>query len=82
MVPSICSVIPICGDGKVNSPEDCDDGIDSIAPHEVIGCDIDCIGSKDGWLCTGGDNSNPSSCSTICGDGRVISPETCDDAID
>ena len=39
-----------------------------------------CLGNVDGWSCTGGDSSTPSTCVLVCGDGKVISPEVCDDS--
>ena len=63
---------PICGDGKVFSPETCDDN--------DIGCNSTCTGSKEGWTCSGGTTTSASTCSTICGDGLVLGSETCDDS--
>ena len=55
------------------SPERCDDGnFDSLD-----GCDFNCT-IEDGYNCIG---NNPSVCSPICGDGKVILPESCDDGI-
>jgi len=35
-----------------------------------------------GWICKGGDPSNPSKCDPICGDGLQRGDETCDDGKD
>ena len=66
---TVCSVI--CGDGKIISPETCDDNNTAIND----GCSSTCS-VETGYTCT---TSNPSTCKPICGDGLVISPETCDD---
>ena len=54
---------PVCGDGLVVSPETCDDGNTSFDD----GCSDECA-SEPGWSCTG----QPSTCTTICGDGSVV----------
>lgn len=79
--PSVCSPVgptpvePICGDGRVDAPETCDDG-GTIAGD---GCGGDCR-TELGYVCTGA----PSVCSEIvgtafCGNGIVETGETCDD---
>lgn len=51
----ISSCYPICGDGRVISPEVCDDGpADHIAPFSVTGCMSDCLSSDPRWICVGG----------------------------
>lgn len=72
--PSIC--IPVCGDGRVFSPETCDDG-----SQNNEGCNSSCSGAIFGWNCVGGAETSPSVCVTVCGDGLRVSPETCDDGI-
>ena len=76
--PSVCT--PICGDGRIISPETCDDGPAShVAPYGVTGCLSTCVGVDTRWSCSGGDFSTPSSCNPICGDGKVVGSEFCDD---
>jgi cysteine-rich repeat protein len=57
----------ICGDGKIEGGEGCDDG--NHTPFD--GCSIDCQLEPD---CSGG------SCTSACGDGIVFGSEACDDA--
>jgi len=49
--------------------ETCDAGL-------LPGCLSDCTGIQIGYNC---DGATPDVCMPICGDGRIISPETCDD---
>ncbi|MBK8156753.1 MAG: DUF4215 domain-containing protein [Streptococcus sp.] len=65
------SCTPTCGNGKVEGPEICDDGnaIDNA------GCKADCSGSLLGYTCSGGNITNPSICTPLCGDGIIIAPE-------
>ena len=72
--PNPCSE---CGDGfQVGGGEMCDDG--SLLDGE--GCFPDCSGEFDGWYCSGGDDSHPDVCSTLCGDGFKVGLEACDDS--
>lgn len=51
---NICT--PICGDGRVISPETCDDGSDShTPPYSITGCLTDCSDTDPKWVCSGGD---------------------------
>lgn len=62
--------VPICGDGKIISPELCDD-------HNLLvrdGCNIRCE-IEDGFSCDG----EPSLCRAFCGDAKKLGAETCDD---
>ena len=63
---------PDCGDGKIESPEQCDGG-DTDAGD---GCSSDCK-LESGWSCTG----EPSKCKQTCGDGKLdeADGEECDD---
>lgn len=71
-VKLIVDVCESCGDGvKDGSLEACDDG--NLVSAD--GCDSLCQ-VEAGYSC---DNNDPSVCSPLCGDGRKISPETCDD---
>jgi fibro-slime domain-containing protein len=56
----------VCGDGKVEGAEGCDDG--NTMPFD--GCSEDCQIELD---CSG------ASCTSQCGDGIVVPPEQCDD---
>ena len=68
--PSISSsCLPKCQDGFKVGGEICDAGT-------ALGCLPDCSGVETGYTCNGGTTDL---CSPICGDGRVITPETCDD---
>lgn len=51
--PDLCS--PICGDGRVISPEICDDGPETHSPpFEIGGCLPDCSLNDPKWECLGG----------------------------
>ncbi|CAI2384325.1 unnamed protein product [Moneuplotes crassus] len=67
-----------CGDGKVVTPTTsyCDDG----NKIDGDGCSSTCA-IEIGWECTLGDFSTSSSCSQICGDGKIMASSTgyCDD---
>ena len=73
---SLC--VPICGDGIVIWPEECDDNNTVIGD----GCGDDCM-IEEGFSCGSTENTatgfNFSVCSPICGDGRVVISEGCDD---
>ncbi|CAD7966757.1 unnamed protein product, partial [Amoebophrya sp. A120] len=77
---STCHLVQ-CGDGIKEGTEACDDG----NLLDLDGCSKDCI-IEPGYACTATSTSlvsgtyNPSICSGICGDGRVVANETCDDA--
>lgn len=65
---------PMCGDGMVDSGETCDDDNQRAGD----GCSTTCR-VESGWLC---DRADPTSCSEICGDGRLVGAELlagCDD---
>ena len=56
------------------NPERCDDGT-----PDGLGCNTFCNGTHPAFSCSGGNLSTPTLCSPICGDGKVYSPEICDD---
>ena len=60
---------PVCDDGRHVDGEICDDGPSNFGSGE--GCLDDCLGENDGWYCSGGDENNPDSCSTQCGDNYI-----------
>jgi cysteine-rich repeat protein len=59
----------ICGDGKVQGKEACDDG-NKTGGDGCTSCRID-----PGFSCSG----SPSTCTTTCGDGLIAGAEICDD---
>jgi cysteine-rich repeat protein len=63
-------VVVQCGDGYIDAPETCDDGL--TAAND--GCSASCA-LEPGWNCT----AAPSVCTSICGDTRVVGTEQCDD---
>jgi len=77
-MPSDCS--PICGDGRLISPEVCDDGPSDHSYEATPYCLNDCTGSDPGpgYICSGGDFNTPSTC-TLCGDSKKEGNEVCDD---
>ena len=58
-----------CGNGALDPEETCDPG--TAGP--VDGCDTACR-TIDGWSCDGA----PSTCTPICGDGRILGEEDCE----
>lgn len=67
---SDCVAPPTCGDGVVNSGENCDDGGSSNGDGCSGSCQVEI-----GWHCTG----TPSICTTQCGDGFIVAGhEVCD----
>ena len=46
------------------------------------GCKTDCSGPLTGFSCSGGSQTTPDICDTICGDGLVLGTENCDDGSD
>lgn len=73
-MPSRC--YPRCGDGKVISPETCDDGNNA----DSKGCRNNCMGALPGWTCTAGSSTTASVCTSVCGNGIIANLEVCDDA--
>lgn len=59
---------PECGNGAVESGEDCDDGNFSSGDGCTLLCTV-----ETGWSCSSG------GCVTLCGDGVVAGDEDCDD---
>ena len=70
--PSFCTPLEVCGNGIIDSDEQCDDG--GNVPGD--GCDDLCI-IEPGYQCEG----VPSMCTLIivCGDGLIQVGEGCDD---
>ena len=69
----------ICGDGKVAGPTDpCDDG--NIL--DGLNCKNDCSGPLNGYVCSGGNFTSPTTCTFTCGDGIKTHLEACDDGSD
>ena len=77
----------LCGDGFVQAGEICDDG-------NFGGCLPNCSNSNTNFTCTGGSVSTASACTClpgfiltnhlclpICGDGKVVGNEMCDDGL-
>jgi cysteine-rich repeat protein len=67
---SLCEAL--CGNQMVESPETCDDGGTEAGDGCSAVCEVEV-----GWTCLAG---NPSQCSPICGDGRILGGEACDPA--
>jgi len=71
----------ICGDGQDWRDFECDDG----NRNELDGCNFYCE-VEVGWLCNtglpgvGGGTGTADNCFNLCGDGRRVSVEGCDDA--
>eukprot|EP00163_Fabomonas_tropica_P001126 TRINITY_DN10858_c0_g1_i1.p1 TRINITY_DN10858_c0_g1~~TRINITY_DN10858_c0_g1_i1.p1 ORF type:complete len:783 (-),score=82.84 TRINITY_DN10858_c0_g1_i1:736-3084(-) len=67
-----CTDLFVCGDGKLDGSESCDDGNDIAGD----GCSSSTCTVEPGYSCSG----VPSNCSTVCGDGyHSTSTEECDD---
>ena len=77
-MPSVCTLN--CGNSVIDTGETCDDG--NVAAAD--GCSDTCQ-TETGYACTapvaatGTTAAVASSCTVVCGDGLVITPETCDD---
>jgi len=68
---SVCT--PICGDGYIQAPETCDDGLTTGSK-----CNSNCIGASTGNTCK--TVNTKSVCKlTTCGDGTKQAGEACDD---
>jgi cysteine-rich repeat protein len=65
-----CIPFPVCGNGKVEAGEQCDDGNTTNSD----GCSNTCM-TEHGFQC----NGSPSVCNIVCGDGVVAGQEQCDD---
>jgi cysteine-rich repeat protein len=80
----LVDVAAVCGDGKIENAEECDDANDAGGD----GCADDCVLEPD-WICAGepsvcdpcpeGHGGDGTSCEAICGDGLIVGGETCDD---
>lgn len=67
-------IFPVCGDGKRQGIEGCDDG-------GMGGCDDKCVANKKGYYCSIRwlDSVTPQDyCQKICGDGIKVEGEECD----
>src|SRR3954469_10085527 len=63
---------PVCGDGKMEMPETCDDG--NATPGD--GCDGRCIREPFFECPTPGEKCTST---VVCGDSKIIGSESCDD---
>ena len=76
--PAPSTACPICGNGAVESGEECDDDNtaagDGCCSVAAPACDPTCS-VEQGWSCVG----SPSVCTPVCGDGLVRGSEGCDD---
>ena len=73
--PSVC--YSVCGDNIIASDEQCDDENSS----DLDGCSSTCT-EELGWTSTVSQNDNGTfhtAHSAICGDGRVVETEACDE---
>lgn len=61
----------ICGDGFKTKLEFCDDG--NLDDEEQ--CNQNCTEAANGWECTGGSITTPSTCTEVCGDGILTDGE-------
>ena len=66
----------ICGDGFIKGTEQCDDG----NTNDYDGCSAFCS-FESGWTCSNTYSSvgDTTTCTPICGDGRNVGLEVCDD---
>jgi cysteine-rich repeat protein len=64
-----CHPVPVCGNGKIEMDESCDDG-NTLSGD---GCSSACA-LEQGWDCVGA----PSVCKAVCGDGVINGSEVCD----
>ncbi len=81
---SVTGPVPVCGDGQLDTGEDCDDGntqpgdcCSAICTYEVVGSFCD-----DGNACTSGETCNGAGSCTggdgiICNDGNVCTNDSC-----
>ena len=53
------------------------EGCDDFNTVALDGCSSTCA-VESGWTCVG---TNPSVCTAICGDAKVVATETCDDGV-
>jgi fibro-slime domain-containing protein len=70
--PSACGIPANCGDGTLDSDEECDDG-NTISGD---GCTMACRLETD-WICPNA--GSPCVSTVVCGDGRISGKEVCDD---
>jgi len=70
LVPSLAAAQSVCGNGRVEGGEQCDDG-NRFAGD---GCTTTCL-TEPGYRCAGA----PSACTAVCGDGIRSFSEFCDD---
>lgn len=57
----LTAVMAICGDGKRQGGETCDDGL-----NDKVGCNSSCTGTVKGWSCWGGDSTQRDVCVMTC----------------
>ncbi len=86
--PGTTGADAVCGDGKVDPGEDCDNG-GANGPGDACKADCSTNTCGDGELgpgegCDNGNQTDDDACSSTCkssscGDGEVVAPEMCDD---
>jgi len=80
---SVCSMTAaarVCGNGRVEPPEQCDDFVnEGGVAWNGDGCSTTCT-IEVGFECSNGDLSRPSECWEICGDGLNYGFWECDDS--
>ena len=64
-------VLPRCGDGRITTGEECDDGNDV----DNDGCSTPCRAVESGWVCP----APGFPCRPYCGDDVLVGDEPCDD---
>ncbi len=72
-----CTLIARCGDGRLSGSEECDDGAVDGVPVGGDGCSAQCQLEAD-YACPVPGESCVSL--VVCGDGKILGSETCDDA--
>jgi len=65
----------VCGNQLKTFDETCEDG----DKQDSKGCSADCLSVLPGWSCQFDGNIGIDVCKEICGDGKVVGAEKCDD---
>lgn len=82
---SVCTFTPTNNNGRHEPPEACDDGLDGGTIIWALQTNINLDGCSNagvidaGFKCENGDLSRPSECVEICGDGKNMGSNPCDD---